>query len=61
LVRAGDIEVLEGDPPPPRTSILEFATRDAPRAWYFSDGYTEIRQLREGAFRSRMYIVDGVD
>jgi uncharacterized protein (DUF1330 family) len=61
VVRGGDIEVLEGDPPPPRTSILEFPTRQAARAWYFSDDYTKIRQLREGASRSRMYIVDGID
>jgi uncharacterized protein (DUF1330 family) len=44
-----------------RTSILEFPTREAAHAWYFSDDYTEIRQLREGASRSRMYIVDGDD
>jgi uncharacterized protein (DUF1330 family) len=40
VVRGGDIEVLEGDPPPPRASILEFPTREAARAWYFSDDYT---------------------
>lgn len=61
LVRGGELEVLEGEPPPPRTTILEVPTREAARAWYFSDAYTEIRKLRQGASRSRMYIVDGVD
>ncbi len=61
VVRGGDIEVLEGDPPPPRTSILEFPSREAALAWYFSAEYTAIRKLRDGASRSRMYVVDGVD
>jgi uncharacterized protein (DUF1330 family) len=61
IVRGGDIDVLEGDPPRPRTSILEFPSREAARAWYFSDEYSAIRKLRDGASRSRMYIVDGID
>jgi uncharacterized protein (DUF1330 family) len=60
VVRGGDVEVLEGEPPAGRTVILEFATRDAALAWYRSDEYTAIRKLREGAAKARMYVVDGV-
>jgi uncharacterized protein (DUF1330 family) len=28
--------------------------------WYRSDEYTEIREIRAGAARTRMYVVDGV-
>ncbi len=61
LVRGGEVEVLEGEPPAGRTVVLEFPTRQAAIDWYRSDEYTEIRKIREGAARARMYVVDGVD
>jgi len=61
VVRGGEVEVLEGEPPAGRTVVLEFPSMHAARAWYASDEYTEIRQLRAGAARARAYIVDGVD
>lgn len=61
LIRGGDPDVLEGDPPVGRTVVLEFATRQAALDWYRSDEYSEIRKLREGAARASIYIVDGVD
>jgi uncharacterized protein (DUF1330 family) len=60
LVRGGEVEVLEGEPPAGRTVVLEFPTRQAAIDWYRSDEYTEIRKIREGAARARMYVVDGV-
>ena len=60
LVRGGDVEDLEGGPPAGRTVVLEFPTRDLAVAWYRSDEYTEIRRIREGAARARLYAVDGV-
>ena len=60
VVRGGDVEVLEGEPPAGRTVVLEFPTRQAAVDWYRSDDYTEIRKIREGAARARMYVVDGV-
>jgi uncharacterized protein (DUF1330 family) len=60
LVRGGDVEVLEGEAPAGRTVVLEFPSRDAALAWYRSDDYTEIRKIREGAARARMYVVDGI-
>jgi len=61
VVRGGRTEVLEGDPPAGRTVILEFPTMEAAIAWYRGDAYREARQLREGAARARMYVVEGVD
>jgi len=60
VVRGGDVEVFEGEPPAGRTVVLEFPTRQAAVDWYRSDDYTEIRKIREGAARARMYVVDGV-
>ena len=60
LVRGGEMEVLEGEPPPGRTVVLEFPTRQAAVAWYRSARYTEARHLRHGASIARMYVVDGV-
>jgi uncharacterized protein (DUF1330 family) len=61
IVRGGDVEVLEGDPPPGRTVVLRFPSMDAARAWYHSDAYQTARRLREGAARMDAYIVDGLD
>ncbi len=59
LVRGGAVEVLEGESPAGRTVVLEFPTMEAAVAWYRSPEYTEIRKIREGAARARMYAVEG--
>ena len=56
LIRGGEVEVLA---PAGRTVVLEFSTMQAARAWYRTEEYNEIRKIREGAARVRMYIVDG--
>ena len=56
VVRGGEIEVLEGDAPAGRTVVLEFPTRRAALDWYRGDRYTEVRKLREGAARARLYV-----
>jgi uncharacterized protein (DUF1330 family) len=61
IVRAGEVEVLEGEPPVGRTVVLEFPTMDAALAWYRSEEYTQIRTIRDRAARARMYVVDGVE
>ncbi len=60
LVRGGDIEVLEGEPPAGRTVILEFPSRDAITAWYRSDDYAAARRVRASAATARIYVIDGV-
>jgi len=60
LVRGGDVEVLEGEAPAGRTVLLEFPTMEDALQWYRGDAYTEIRKLRVGAAKARMYLVGGV-
>lgn len=60
LVRGGDIELLEGDAPAGRTVVIEFPSRQVALEWYHGERYRQARQLREGAARARMYVVDGV-
>jgi len=61
IVRGGDVEVLEGEPPLGRTVLVQFPTMEAALAWYRSDAYTGARRLREEAARARLFVVDGVD
>jgi uncharacterized protein (DUF1330 family) len=60
IVRGGEVVVLEGDAPAGRTVVLEFPTRQAAIDWYRGHEYTEIRKIREGAARARMYVVEGI-
>jgi uncharacterized protein (DUF1330 family) len=61
LVRGGAVDVLEGEPPAGRTVVLQFPDRQAALDWYHGTRYTEARDLRAGAARARMYVVDGID
>lgn len=61
LVRGGDIEPLEGDPPAGRTVVLEFPTLQAATDWYRGEEYAAARKIREKAARARMFVVAGVD
>jgi len=61
IVRGGDVDVLEGDPPLGRTVIVKFGSMESAREWYGGEAYTEARTLREGAANANMYIVDGID
>jgi len=60
IVRGGDIDALEGEPPLGRTVVLEFPDRRTALEWYRSESYTEARKIREGAAIARMYVVDGI-
>lgn len=60
VVRGGEVEALEGEPPPGRTVVLEFPDRETASKWYKDQMYTEARKIRDGAARARMYLVDGV-
>ena len=57
LVRDGD---AEGEAPAGRTVVLEVPSMLEAIAWYRSDEYSEIRKLREGAARARVYAVEGI-
>jgi uncharacterized protein (DUF1330 family) len=60
VVRGGQVEVLEGEPPAGRTVVVEFPSMQAAIDWYRSDEYTDIRKIRERAARARVYVVDGL-
>ena len=59
-VRGGELEVLEGDWPLPRLTIIEFQSRDAARLFYESPEYQQILPLRQESARGTVAIVDGV-
>lgn len=61
LVRGGQVELLEGEPPRGRTVIARFPSLEAARAWYESEAYREARSLRAGAAVANLYIVDDID
>jgi uncharacterized protein (DUF1330 family) len=61
VVRGGELAVLEGDWEPSRIVVLEFPDLATAREWYASEGYQEVKKLREGAARLNMVAVQGVD
>ena len=61
LVRGGRIEPLEGDPPPPRTVVIEFPSLAHAREWYQSDAYQALIPLRHAAGVTRNFLVEGPD
>jgi len=61
LVRGGAPSPLEGDWNPQRVVVLKFKDRAAAQAYYDSETYTRARQVREGAGRIDMIIVDGAN
>jgi len=60
VVRGGDHEVLEGETAPVRVIVIEFPDMDTARAWYGSDEYARLRELRRSASTTDIVLVDGV-
>jgi len=60
LVRGGEQEVMEGDWPGVRLVVIEFDDADAARAWWESDEYAPLKELRRGASKTNILLVDGV-
>lgn len=60
LARGGAVEVVEGDRPARRTVVLEFASLDQARDWYYSEEYAGPKELRIAATISEVMIVEGV-
>lgn len=52
-------EVLEGDWRGSQTVVLEFASVDAARAWYESEGYQKAAKQRQAAADSNAVILSG--
>jgi uncharacterized protein (DUF1330 family) len=59
VARGGAQELLEGDWDPKRIVIIEFPDMDAARAWYESDAYAPLRELRRSASVTHIVAVEG--
>jgi uncharacterized protein (DUF1330 family) len=59
IVRGGAVTTLEGDWNPQRIVVIEFASVDAAKAWYFSDDYQEALKVRLANSVGKALIVDG--
>ncbi len=59
LVRGGKHEVLEGDWAPSRVVVLEFASVEQAKRWYFSDEYKPAKAIRQRTAVSSVVIVEG--
>ena len=60
VARGGATAVLEGDWNPQRSVLIEFPDVDAARAWYESDSYAPLRELRRSASTTNIVVVEGV-
>lgn len=59
VVRGGDYQVLEGEPPLPRQVVIRFPDRAAALRWYESPEYRDLRALRQRSAKTNMILVDG--
>jgi len=60
VVLSNKIQSLEGDPPKGGIVIIAFDSVEKAREWYDSPAYAAIRPIRQGATKSRLYIVEGL-
>lgn len=60
IVRGGQSQTVEGNPPAERTVIIRFPSYEQALAWYNSDEYAEAMPLRWKAADAIMTIVEGV-
>ena len=58
-VRGGEHELLEGERDPLRIVVIEFPDMAAARAWWSSDEYEALKELRRGASTTNIVLVDG--
>ena len=59
VVRGGDIQALEGEPPKGYIVVIGFDSVRKARAWYDSPAYAAIRPFRQNSTKSRLFIVEG--
>jgi uncharacterized protein (DUF1330 family) len=60
LVRGGDVRALEGDWEHERMVVVEFPDKEAALAWYESDLYKPLRDLRQQNAEAVILLADGV-
>jgi uncharacterized protein (DUF1330 family) len=59
LVRGGHATQLEGQPQGERNVVIEFPSRERAEAWYSSDAYQSIINLRLNNATGSLAVVDG--
>ena len=60
LARAGHAERLEGAVEPARFVVLEFPSYEAAKAWYESEEYRPLLELRQATSSGDLILADGV-
>jgi uncharacterized protein (DUF1330 family) len=60
LVRGGKAELLEGTRDPGRVVVLEFPSYEDAKAWYESDEYRPLIEIRQSASTGDLILADGV-
>ena len=60
VVRGGETTVLEGSWQPGRVVVLEFPDAERAKAFYASPSYTKVREVRKGAAKMDMLLVEGL-
>jgi uncharacterized protein (DUF1330 family) len=60
LARAGRAERLEGSVEPERFVILEFPSYEQAKAWYESEEYRPLLELRQATSTGDLILVEGV-
>jgi uncharacterized protein (DUF1330 family) len=60
IARGGEVALLEGEWDTRRIVVIEFPDMAAARAWYDSEEYAPLRELRQGASTTHIILVDGV-
>jgi uncharacterized protein (DUF1330 family) len=61
LVRGGAAQAIEGAAPPGRTVVMEFPSVAASLAFEHSPDYRAAAAIRQGAARSRVFVVAGAE
>lgn len=61
LVRAGDVEVLEGDWEHHRVVLLEFPSREVAEEFYASEEYAPLLRLRLETTKSTLSMLEGYE
>ena len=59
LVRGGEVALLDGEWDTRRIVVIEFPDMAAARAWFESDDYAPLRELRRSASTTNIILVDG--
>ena len=61
IVGTRDLDVREGDWRPQIVAVLEFDSVDAARAWYGSEEYRDLLDIRRNGATTDLILVDGLE